>query len=454
VPYFTALRRASALLRQQLSFLRRLLGVNRALLWAGGARGLAIVLGPIGSIITVYTLSATEQGTYYLFMSLVSLISLFDLGASAAIAQMTPHEIDDESALFALPRADFVIVALQWMNRIALAFGLVIGPVGALLLTSAKQYDVAVHAMWIATVIAAAITGALEGRLKIVYGAGGVDWTNRLRFLSVMIQYPVQWLMLVSGASLFSFSASLFAVYIFQRWQLHQTYPDLWPAQSPSTPERERIQRELLALIGRASLTYASGVLVLHVQQPLVYHLLGPSESAKFGLTAMVGSSLINLASLWGMTDFPSIARQVKQGALPDAFKGFRQMLARTALVATIGLAAGLAAIPVLRLLTRFSERLLTVPNAIPLFAALWLQVVALSWTYWPRAFKAEPFTPVAATQMIVTPIAVWFFCTTFGITGVGVANLLSWIVGMIGIVLITRRYNSPAEIAIKSAEV
>jgi hypothetical protein len=154
------------------------------------------------------------------------------------------------------------------------------------------------------------------------------------------------------------------------------------------------------------------------------------------------------------MTDFPSIARQVKQGALPDAFKGFRQMLARTALVATIGLAVGLAAIPVLRLLPRFSERLLTVPNAIPLFAALWLQVVALSWTYWPRAFKAEPFTPVAATQMIVTPIAVWFFCTNFGITGVGVANLLSWIVGMIGIVLITRRYNSPAEIAIKSAEV
>ncbi len=436
-----------------MSFLRRLLGVNRALLWAGGARGLAIILGPIGSIITVYTLSATEQGTYYLFMSLVSLISLFDLGASAAIAQMTPHEIDDQSTLFALPRADFVIVALEWMNRIALAFGLVIGPAGVLLLISAKQYDVAVHAMWIATVIAAAITGALEGRLKIVYGAGGVDWTNRLRFLTAMIQYPLQWLMLASGASLFSFSASLFAAYTFQRWQLHQTYPELWPARSPSNPQRERIQRELPALIARASLTYASGVLVFNVQQPLVYHLLGPSESAKLGLTATVGSSVITLASLWGMTEFPSIARQVRQGALPDAFKAFRRMLARTALVATIGLGFGLVAIPVLRLLPRFSDRLLTAPAAIPLFTALWLQVVALSWAYWPRAFKAEPFTPVAATQMIVTPIAVWFFCVTLGIAGVGVANLLSWIVGMAGIVLITQRYKSTAKLALQAPE-
>jgi hypothetical protein len=323
-----------------------------------------------------------------------------------------------------------------------------------LLLIAANQYDVAVHAMWIGTVIAAAITGALEGRLKIIYGAGGVDWTNRLRFLSVLIQYPLQWLMLVSGASLFSFSASLFAVYAFQRWQLRQTYPGLWPTRSPSNPQRERIQRELPALIARASLTYASGVLVLNVQQPLVYHLLGPSESAKLGLTGTVGSSVINLASLWGMTDFPSIARQVKQGALPDAFKAFRQMLARTALVATIGLGVGLAAIPVLRLLPRFSDRLLPVPSAIPLFAALWLQVVALSWAYWPRAFKAEPFAPVAATQMIVTPVAVWFFCTQLGIAGVGVANLLSWIVGITGIVFITRRYNSPAQLARQPAEI
>jgi len=429
------------------------LGINRALLWAGGARGLAIVLGPIGSMITVFTLSATEQGTYYLFMSLVSLIALFDLGASAAIAQMTPHEIENQTHQFALPRNDFVIVALRWINRIALAFGLVMGPVGVLFLAWSKQYDIAVYTMWIATVIAAAITGALEGRLKIVYGAGGVDWTNRLRFISVMIQYPVQWFMLIAGASLFSFSTSLVAVYSFQRWQLWRAYPALWPARSPSTPERERIQRELPALIARASLTYASGVLVLQVQQPIVYHLLGPSDSARLGFTAMVGSSLINLASLWGMNQFPSIARQVKQGSLANAHKEFRQMLARTAIVATIGLGLGLAAIPVLGLVPRFSERLLTVPHAIPLFAALWLQVVALSCAYWPRAFKAEPFTPVAAAQMIVTPIAVWGFCTKLGIVGVGWANLVSWIIGFAGIALITRGYNSSPQLAGRAAE-
>lgn len=168
--------------------IRRFIGVDKALAWAGGARGIGMLLGPVGSFIIVWTLSAEEQGTYYLFLSLVSLQAIFDLGASAAIAQMTPHLIHNHSNPAALPEDDFIHIAVQWMNRIALGFALTIGPGGLIYLHYSGQKELNIALMWLATVAVTAISGAQEGRLKILYGAGQVNWTNKLRFFSLLLR--------------------------------------------------------------------------------------------------------------------------------------------------------------------------------------------------------------------------------------------------------------------------
>lgn len=400
-----------------------------------------MLLGPVGSIIVVWTLSPEEQGTYYLFTSLVALRALFDLGASAAIAQMTPHALKNTDNDLGLPEAEFIRVAVQWMNRIAIGFAVIIGPGGLLYLHFSGQNDWKVGLMWLATVATTSMTGAQEGRLKILYGAGKVDWTNRLRFFSLLIQYPLQWALLWAGASLFSFSASLLAVYAFQRIKILQQFPVLWPEKQTESNRSIQIRKELISLIGRASVTYASGILVFNIQQPIVFSLIGPIGSAKLGFTTMVGFTLISLASLWGHTQFPSFARQVAQGRVSEALLNFRHTLLRTVAIATFGFFAGLMALWVLHHIPRFSERLMSISEALPLFTAFWLQTIFLMLTYWPRSFKVEPFAPIAIIQMIVTPLAVWWLVKHLGISGVGWANLISWIFGAVGISWITFRY-------------
>jgi hypothetical protein len=79
--------------------------------------------------------------------------------------------------------------------------------------------------------------------------------------------------------------------------------------------------------------------------------------------------------------------------------------------------------------------------EVIPLYFSFFIQTIFLMTTYWPRSFRVEPFAPVAAIQMFVTPLAVWYLTKNIGISGVGWGNLVSWIVGAIGITLITFRY-------------
>lgn len=400
-----------------------------------------MVLGPVGSVIIVWTLTAEEQGLYYLFISLVALKSFFDLGASAAISQMTPHLCGKTGDGSNIPEPEFIQVAVQWMNRVAQWFGLVCGIFGIAYLHWTGQGTVLNQIMWLATVVTTALTGAQEGRLQIVYGSGRVDEISKLRLRSLLVQYPVQWLLLLGGASLFSFSAAAFAVFLFQRMFLRRTYPELWPSIGLAGSRQADLRSELGSLVRRASLTYISGIFVYQVQQPMVFKFLGAESSAQLGFTAMIGTTLIGLSSLWCITMFPRFARKVADGSVDEAYHDFRMTFFRAIAVSTAGFIAAVSAIWILHFIPRFSERLMPIPDALPLLASYLVSNVALSLTYWPRSFKVEPFAIVACAQMIVTPPAVWLFTRSMGLVGVGWGNLASWIVGMIGIALVTRRF-------------
>jgi hypothetical protein len=418
--------------------LLKLAGLDRSVALAGAGRALGMVLGPVGSVIIVWTLSAEEQGLYYLFVSLVALKSFFDLGASAAIGQMTPHLCGSTGEI---PAPEFVKVAAQWMTRVAQWFALVCGFFGIAYLHWTGQGTILNQIMWIGTVVTTALTGTQEGRLQIVYGSGRIDEISKLRLQSLLVQYPVQWIFLLGGASLFSFSASAFAVFLFQRMFLRRAHPDLWPLAALSDSRQMALRSELGALVRRASLTYISGIFVYQVQQPMVFRFLGAESSAQLGFTGMIGTTLIGLSSLWCITMFPRFARKVADGCVDEAYYDFRITFFRSIVVSTAGFGAAITTIWVLHLIPRFSERLMSIPDALPLLASYLVSNVALSLTYWPRSFKVEPFAIVAGAQMIVTPPAVWFFTRSMGLAGVGWGNLASWLVGVVGISLVTRRF-------------
>lgn len=421
-----------------------LLGLDKSILWASSGRLVPMLFGPVGSIIVVFTLSPKEQGTYYLFLSLIALKSFFDLGASAAIAQMTPHLMKRDSEGASLAQdidPEFIQVATGLIRKLATAFGLGCGIIGVgYLIWSGEKSSITIL-MWLCTVGATAMGGSIEGHTQIVYGSGHVDEVSKMRLVGACIQYLIQWTLLLCGASLFSFAASIFAVFLWQYGFLRKRHPYVFAKATPTSARRAEIRSELGALVKRASLTYISGFLVFQIQQPIIFKYLGADESAKLGFTGMIGGTLIGIASMWSLTSFPRFAKQVASGKIDSAFIDFKKTWWRTLAIASGGFVLAILALATLRQIPRFEVRLMSYAAAVPLFAAVWIQQVASVATYWPRSFKTEPFAPIALIQMVITPVAVFFLVSHFGLMGVGLANTTSWLIGAAGIVWIARKF-------------
>lgn len=439
---------SSSPLRSLGSRLIGLLGLNRSILLASGPRFFGMVLGPIGSIIIVYTLSTAQQGMFYVFMSMLGLRSFFELGATACIGQMTPHHLSEDGKT---PSAEMVSIAQRWMATVALIFGLFSLALGFLYLTWCGYRDPWTHILWIAAVIPTALSGIQEGRLQLMYGAGQVDEVSRIRWWVMIFQYVVQWGLLLVGAGLLSFSCAALAVVIIQEWRLRKGQSWLFGASSRTdTGLRAQLRSEMGSLVKRSSIVYLAGFFVLNIQQPILFRFAGAEASARFGFTLMIINSLLGTASLWGMTAFPHFARSVAEGRVDEGFKKFRATWFRAVFVASLALIAAVCAVEILRMVPRFHDRLMPLLAMLPLGIAVWIQTVGNCATYWPRAFKQEPYVPTAVTQMLITPLVAWLAVIWYGPDAISWANLISWIAGGMTMFFITRAFLPGRPLAVK----
>lgn len=415
------------------------LGINRTILLAGGPRFFGMVLGPVGSIIIVFTLSTAQQGMYYVFLSLLGLRTFFELGATACIGQLTPHHLGADGRT---PTPAMIAAAGRWMRNVAIAFGFFSLLAGAGYLWWCGYHDLWTHFLWAAAVLPTALTGIQEGRLQLLYGAGQVDEVSKIRWWTILFQYLVQWSLLLLGAGLLSFSCAALSVVLGQEWRLRKGHEWLFGKGKPDNSEStELLGKELGRLVRRASVVYLAGYFVLQIQQPILFRWAGAEASARFGFSLMILNSLIGTASLWGMTSFPVFARMVADGRIDDGYWRFRATWWRTLAVASMALLGAVAAAEILRLFPRFHDRLLPLAGLLPLGAAVWIQNVVNGATYWPRAFKQEPFAPAAVLQMVLTPPLVWGVVNWSGADAIGWANLLSWTAGGLVIFAITRQF-------------
>ena len=415
-------------------------GINDKLLLASAPKFTGMLLGPIGSLIIVFTLTTQDQGIYYVFLSLLGLRSFFELGATACIGQMTPHYLDDSGVS---PDTSMVRVAMNWMKNVSILFAIcgLIG--GGTYLSLCGHHDWPTLIFWALSVIPSAFLGFQEGRLQLLYGAGLVNDVSRVRWLSQLIQYGIQWSMLLAGFGLASFALSASGVLLYQHLVIGKKFPWITPRMENGASESQDHARkmELRNLVKRASVVYIAGFFVFQIQQPILFALSGPEASARLGFTLVILNSLVGLSSLWGLTVFPEMSRAVALGKIDWAFIMFKKTWWRSAAVATIGLLAGGLAIAVLSLIPQFSERLFPFAGYVPLGLAIWLQSLANTAIYWPRAFRQEPFATVSFIQMIITPPAVFFAIHNLGSVGIGWGNLASWVVATVMIALVTFRY-------------
>ena len=406
-----------------------------------GARLIPMSAGPVSSLITVWTLTKEAQGLFYLFASLVALRSLFELGAGTSVIQIAAHARERAGADAPLESA-FVSTVNKWMLGMALIFGVIVAFGGSGFLAYQGHGDAATLIPWISYLAVSVLQFSSEGRWGLLQGADRVVEVNHLRLRNSIIQYGIQWTLLLTGTGLYAFAGAAAAAYIAQEITFRKQHPWLYARHEAQDPRRiKHFRSELLTLIKRASQTYLTGYFVFQIQQPICFHLLGAEGSVRLGFTQTIGAAFITLPSVWIAMNFPKMAHQVADDQVSEAKALFKARFLQTVFLSIGAVAVAWSATLALTHFARFKERLMDPASALLLFSALAVQTVALSMTYWPRAFKVEPFVRVAYLQMIVTPLLLWYLTSALGLRGVSLALLVSWVLGMAGITLISRRF-------------
>ena len=423
--------------------LLKLIGIDKKVGTGLIARLIGMVSAPIGSFLTVWKLSVEQQGLYYLFGSLLALRILFELGAGTSVIQVAAYARlqSDDCERSPLDPA-YVAIVNRWMLNVSWWYGIVAGMAGAAFIVYQGHGNFETLAAWGAFITVGALQFASEGRWGLANGAGFVVEANLLRIKNSIIQTLTLWVALLLGAGLFSFCVASIIGYASQEYRFHRLHPWLYAdPKSQSEGRLKHFRAELVVLIKKASQTYLTGYFVFQIQQPICFCILGAEESARLGFTQSIGTTFIGLPSIWLAMNFPRLAHHVADQEFSQAASLFRIKWFQ---VCALSFFAGIASWGITFVLSdfpRFDERLMDPVSIALLYLALIIQTIALGLTYWPRAFKIEPFVKIAYVQMILSPLFLWIAMYYLGVRGAAVGNLGSWVIGVIGIYLTFRIY-------------
>lgn len=423
--------------------LLRIIGIDKKVGTGLIARAIGMVSAPIGSLLTVWKLSAEQQGLYYLFGSLLALRILFELGVGTSVIQVAAYARlpVDQGGRGPLDPA-FVAIVNRWMLKVSCWYGILAGFCGCAFMAYQGHGDLGTMAAWGVFITIGALQFASEGRWGLAEGAGFVAEANLLRIKNNIIQSLSLWVALLLGAGLFSFCIASIIGYAAQEYRFRKLHR--WMYADPKVQSEDRLQHfrsELVSLIKKASQTYLTGYFVFQIQQPICFCLLGAVESARLGFTQSIGTTFVGLPSIWLAMNFPKLTHHIADREVNQAASLFRTKWSQVCVLAILAGGISWATTLVLANFPRFHDRLMDPASTGLLYLAMTIQTIALGLTYWPRAFKIEPFVRIAYIQMILTPLFLWVAMSYMGLRGAAVGNLGSWVVGVIGIYMIFKSY-------------
>lgn len=295
-----------------LDFLRRRLGVDRAIAFTILARGWAGLAGLITVTLIARFLTPGEQGYYYTFGSLIALQIVFELGFSFVILQMASHErahltisLDGSISGSEVAQARLASVlqkTVKWYSAAAVLLA-------AFLLVSGTYFfsthhhagdRVAWRLPWCATALAATLTFQLDPILSFMEGCGFVAHIARLRFVQAALGGVLAWIALTSHHGLFAPAALIVgnaSTAIYWIFGQRRLLFSLW--RHDPGPARIRWMTEVWPFQWRIALSWLCGYFIFQIYNPLLFAFRGPIEAGQMGMSLNIGNALSSIAISW-----------------------------------------------------------------------------------------------------------------------------------------------------------
>ena len=385
-------------------------------------RGWQIIAGGVTVLIVPWSLTATEQGYYFTFASLLALQVFFELGLNFVVTQMAGHEvaklrIADDGRINGDPDSAARLMSLitllrRWYRVAAPALAVVLVAAGFAFFQ--REHTLPTHkwaGAWLLMVVFAAANLYFSWHLAVLEGIGRVGQVARLRLHQSAVGMSLMWAGLALGLGLWavpfvSGSAAL------ATWAWLRCYGRL--SISPDIVASSKVafewRRDIFPMQWRIALSWLSGWIIFNAFTPMMFAHQGAAEAGRVGLAMSMFSAISTMSGSWANAVTPRFTRHIALGERVILNQLFKKALISGmsfASIASLALVGGVAALKYAGM--EFSERVVS----LPVLACLALVTVINSFIFvaavYMRAHKEEPMLWPSVVMGVLTGLAAWF---------------------------------------------
>jgi O-antigen/teichoic acid export membrane protein len=440
-----ALFAGHALHADVIAWLRRFLGIDRAVAFTVVARGWSSIAGLAMLILIVKFLTPAEQGYYYTLWSLVALQVVFELGFFAVILQLAAHEaaalrLDEDGSVSGDVEAhrrlaSIVQWSVRWYAAAAALMAVCLIPVGIHFFRVHPQPGPPVNWLlpWCAVVAAVAFKFQVDPMLSLLEGCGYIPQVARVRMWQSMTSSILGCAMLAAGIGLFAPAAYIFGQGVAATAWLYSKRRLIWGLFTYDCHNSRIDWKEIWPFQWRIAVSWLSGYFIYQLFNPVLFTYWGATAAGQMGMALNIVNAISSVTIAWISTKSALFGNLIarKQYAELDFvfFRALKQSVALCILACAMVLAGDLyMRVHHLALADRLID---PVPLAMLLCIPVLGQITS-SQALYLRAHKQEKFMLLSLIGAVCVSCSTFLLGQRYGITGMTAGYLaVSVLVGL-----------------------
>lgn len=405
-----------------LKFIKRALGIDKAVIWINITNLWSFVKSPIGLFFILTCLSIDEQGVWYAFISLGALSVFAELGFSLIISQFISHEYAKLSLKNGLlVGEEFYIDRLISLARYAIKVYCVVTILAVLILSGVgffyfQNYSYVILFSWILFSVASGFS-LLANLLQFIYR--GIDQVASAQqailissILGTIVTLGALWL----GFNIWSLPIGTFiSAFILLYLVIHMA-PQFWQQLYERRIEKKiKWSREIIWLQGKYAITFISVYFIFNLIVPAVFKFNGTVLAGQLGLTLAVIGGIQNFALAGVNARVPTINMLVATHQLKECYGLIKKTTIVSCIIYILGSLSFLGITWILGH-TKYSSRFLNFPLLLLVLSYQLVPTLAACTSAFLRAHKEEPHLPLAIVQAIIIGTAIFTILPYFGL--------------------------------------
>ena len=394
------------------------------------------ILG-VGTIfLVVHKLSQDQQGWYFTFSSIAAVYTIFDLGLSVVLVQLSAHLF---SRLKWLDRGNFEGVmtkqfaklahqSVRFYLQLALFYLIIVGLLG-IVFFSHKETHLALSSEWVIPWISLVFFTALNVLtlpfIALIEGSGRVSEVYHLRTIQSLLGSLFLWMALIFGYQLWALSMlPLISFLVVLIWLIYSKPVFLKTAFSKGVQDFHW-KEEVWPLQWRVGLSWFAGYLLTQIYTPILFHFDGPKVAGQMGLSLTIANMLGLLAQSWIARRVPDMGKSVANKDWEKFDRMFKHDFKLSLLMYLLGGFLLCVLVILINDFSHYGERVLPILPFIGLLAVVLVNHITGALASHLRSYKKEPLVFISLISTLVTiPIAL-YGASEFSVNGVVAAILL-----------------------------